>query len=231
MSDEIWAFSELLHKAAPILSEMRDADCLRPPTFNIFRILGLQYREVGTHSALLAHLLDPESGHNQGTLFLQSFLDVVVERAKVRGQRLQLPIEIGSNWRCRPEVRLPNGHGQVDILIQGPSFSMLIENKIYAADQPNQLYRYWDYARKLWEHYVLVYLTPHGVPPSPQSLLPPTSERESQQLPSDDSMEKRLTLLSYREDIRGMMLRSAKETQAVSIAEILRQYADLVGTL
>jgi hypothetical protein len=44
-------------------------------------------------------------------------------------------------------------------------------------------------------------------------------------------MEKRLTLLSYREDIRGMMLRSAKETQAVSIAEILRQYADLVGTL
>ena len=40
MSDEITAFAELLRAAGPILREMRDADILRPPTFNIFRVLG-----------------------------------------------------------------------------------------------------------------------------------------------------------------------------------------------
>lgn len=42
--------------------------------FNIFQVLGRIYDEVGTHSALLANLLNPQGSHGQGTLFLERFL-------------------------------------------------------------------------------------------------------------------------------------------------------------
>jgi PD-(D/E)XK nuclease superfamily len=232
MSDEITAFSELLRAAGPFLREMRDADILRPPTFNIFRVLGREYREVATHSALLAHLLDPQGGHRQGDLFLRLFLDALRTHETIRGRKFPLLAEVGSGWSCRPEVRLPNGYGQVDILVRAAGFSILIENKIYAGDRPNQLYRYWEYARQLGGYHLLVYITPYGVSPSPSSLLPPQrSESLSRPNPVDNGPENHLALLSYREDIRGMMLRAAKDTEAVSIAEILRQYADLAGSL
>ncbi len=38
----------------------------------------------------------------------------------------------------------------------GAGLFHVIENKINAADQPSQLYRYWDYARQLNEFYVIV---------------------------------------------------------------------------
>ena len=89
MSDEIIIFSELPRAAGPILREMRDSDILRPPTFNIFRVLGREYREIATHSALLAHLLDPQGGHRQGDLFLRLFLDSL--RTLRNYQRAQVP--------------------------------------------------------------------------------------------------------------------------------------------
>ena len=144
MSDELTVFSELLRAAGPILHEMRDADILRPPTFNIFRVLGREDREVATHSALLAHLLDPQGGHRQGDLFLRLFLNVLGTHETIRGREFPLLAEDGSRWSCRPEVRLPNGYGQVDILVRVAGVSILVENKIYAGDRPNQLYRYWE---------------------------------------------------------------------------------------
>ena len=44
------------------------------PRFNLFRILGVEEKEVSTHSAFLAYLLNPSEGHAQGDLFLRQFL-------------------------------------------------------------------------------------------------------------------------------------------------------------
>src|SRR5260370_30434163 len=47
------------------------------PNFNLFRILEVEGREVSTHSALLAHLLDPNETHAQGDFFLRRFLAIL----------------------------------------------------------------------------------------------------------------------------------------------------------
>jgi hypothetical protein len=59
---------------------MQEEERLRPPNFNIFFALGHEYREVSTHSAMLAHLLDPLASHAQKILFLRRFLDIVKKR-------------------------------------------------------------------------------------------------------------------------------------------------------
>src|SRR5271154_3983346 len=63
-------YSDLLAGANPILEKQREHDRLRPPNFNVFMALGHAYREVPTHSAMLAHLLDPAASHAQQGLFL-----------------------------------------------------------------------------------------------------------------------------------------------------------------
>ena len=43
--------------------------------FNIFGILGMERKEVKTHSRILAELLDPKGSHLQGNIFLKLFID------------------------------------------------------------------------------------------------------------------------------------------------------------
>jgi PD-(D/E)XK nuclease superfamily len=121
-------YPELLRSADPALCILRKEDSLHPPHFNIFVALGHAYRETSTHTALLAHLLDPAGRHAQGVLFLRSFLDLVQGAAKNQGKTLLLPtLEDQTRWRCRKEVSIPDG--QVDILLRGPGLVLIIENK------------------------------------------------------------------------------------------------------
>jgi PD-(D/E)XK nuclease superfamily len=105
------------------------------PRFNLFRILGVEEKEVSTHSAFLAHLLNPSEGHAQGDLFLRQFL-----------------LEIGheqlasfDGWIISKEV--PIVGGRLDIVLQSAKASAIIvvENKIGTEDHATQLpaYRRW----------------------------------------------------------------------------------------
>jgi hypothetical protein len=220
MGDEIQRFANLLTSARPILTKMDDADRLRPPTFNIFEVLGLAHSEVRTHSALLAYLLNPSEGHNQGTVFLKAFVELLREREKPLAAPSVLPENTTREWSCHPELYLKSW-GLADIVIRAPNSLILIENKIYAGDQHRQLYRYWQYALEQKVPYLLVYLTPHGTSPSPYSL-----SGEQGTVP-----EKHLILLSYRTHIRPWIQSMAAKVSAVSISEVLWQYANLVERL
>ncbi len=219
----IKAYSALLAKAEAALRDMRDRDRLRPPTFNVFFALGHAYREVSTHSAMLAYLLDPAAGHAQDMLFLRKFLDIVRRAAERQGKQLPVPYpENSSRWQCRKEVRLPRDLGQVDVLLRGPELMLVLENKILAGDQENQLRRYWDYLLTEAEgrpSRIVVYLTPDGRTPTAQSLGGNTDLAEA------------LVRLSYRENIYELVRSAADMTKAISVAEILRQYAALVERL
>jgi hypothetical protein len=217
-------YADVLARAAPILEQQRQRDRLRPPNFNIFHALGHAYREVSTHSAMLAHLLDPGGSHAQGALFLQCFLDVVQTAASRKVKNLSLPqLEDPTLWRCRKEVPLSDGLGQVDVLLRGPGLLLIIENKVYAGDPVSQLERYWKFAQAEAEgkHVlpVIVYLTPEGRPPPLHSV---------GQLPG---LSENLILLSYAQDIYQFIQRSVDSLAAVSVAEVLRQYAELVRGL
>ena len=69
------------------------------------------------------------------------------------------------------EVTETNG-GRIDIIIEDREHAVIIENKIYAGDQPNQLLRYHNYGVKTFgeNNFKLVYLTLYGSEPSPYSL-------------------------------------------------------------
>ena len=43
--------------------------------FNIFGILGMERKEVKTHSKFLAELLNPKGSHLQGDMFLKLFIE------------------------------------------------------------------------------------------------------------------------------------------------------------
>jgi hypothetical protein len=135
--------------------------------FNLFRALGMERREVQTHSAFLAELFRPNGAHGQGTLFLERFQQYCL----ARGDEFRHfpPIEFPTGaafWEVDCEKAVPEG--QLDIVVQSreSKFLMVIENKIDAAEQKDQIGRYQDWLSRQGGEYprdrVLIYLTPDG---------------------------------------------------------------------
>lgn len=134
--------------------------------FNVFSALNMCSDEVRLHSRLLATLLNPEANHGLGNEFLKLFLialglpeDYITY---CKEQIVERPIG---------EVTETNG-GRIDIILEDREHAVIIENKIYAGDQPNQLLRYYNYGVKTFgeNNFKLVYLTLYGSDPSPYSL-------------------------------------------------------------
>jgi len=126
----------------------------RPTGFNLFSVLRSSSDEVRLHSRFLAFLLDPKAAHNQGT----ALLALLLKRLDIPGFDLE---------NTTVEVEYQN----IDILVRNQSGqAVIIENKIYAGDQDEQLWRYYQQMqeegyREIWT----TYLTLDGAEPSEQS--------------------------------------------------------------
>ncbi|MES2426913.1 MAG: PD-(D/E)XK nuclease family protein [Bacteroidota bacterium] len=94
-------------------------------SFNIFTLLAKKFDEVHLHSKFIHELLNPKGSHGVGTVFLKLFLD----RLKVDDLVLE-------------EVQVYREYKNIDILIKNKKQAVVIENKLYAIDQHNQLQRY-----------------------------------------------------------------------------------------
>lgn len=119
--------------------------------FNMFQILGLSHYET-MHSAILAAFLNPAGSHGLKESFLKIFLDIV-----------QIENFDANKASVKTEVSVSD-YGRIDILIESLGSAIIIENKIYAADQAEQLKRYNEYAlHKYGEgRYSIIYLTLDG---------------------------------------------------------------------
>lgn len=121
--------------------------------FNIFTLLRELHDEVNLHSAFLADLLNPDGTHNCKTTFLELFLEQV-----------GVPVRPSSVHTVRHEFH------NMDIFLVTDSGCIIIENKIYAGDQPHQLQRYYNYAKSQgYSSIYVVYLTLYGDSPPKQS--------------------------------------------------------------
>ncbi len=111
-------------------------------SFNVFNILRIAHYEVRTHSPILAELLNPKGSHGQGAVFLKDFCSTVGIR----------DFDAESGWvRLESHIgrQTTDEGGRIDILVADRNGSQLIiENKIYALEQPNQLKRYKNYSPK-----------------------------------------------------------------------------------
>lgn len=134
---------------------------LRGEGYNIFEILKLSSSEVRLHSAILGNLLDPQSSHALGDQLLKAFIKV-------------LPVEIPEQDCASATIKLEEYHGpisedgmrggNIDLVIHFRGYHIVIENKIYAADQKKQIMRYHNEYADV--PHLLLYLTLDGHEPS-----------------------------------------------------------------
>ena len=142
--------------------------------FNLFTVLRQEHDEAGLHTKYLVHLLDPsdqaESGHDCGGLFLDLFLKHVALKLRDSGEQ-DLADALGSLDSSKATVRgevtvvtHPGKKGRLDIIISCPGWgTIVIENKVWAREQEEQLSRYSNYLhREGGDNKLLLYLTPEG---------------------------------------------------------------------
>ncbi len=129
----------------------------RGEKFNVFNVLNLRTQEVCLHSAFLAELLAPDGSHGLGDAFLKLFFKENHIDCDTRECRVSVEKYIGTKTETEG--------GRLDIYIRASNFIVLIENKIYAGDQENQLLRYREFAKKHSEggdKFRIFYLTLDG---------------------------------------------------------------------
>ena len=197
--------------------------------FNIFSILRIKRKEVKTHTPILAELLDPHGLHRQRAAFLKLFLEICVKQVELSNKQQETAFyNKPESFRVRSEER-PD-QAQFDILLEKEREAcIVIENKIDAKDQYNQLNRLYQDARKRFSdsQIKLIYLTLDGSPPSEKSL------KAKNGLGNDLSIDD-VILVSYREHIINWLeeCMKLKEVQRIApIREILFQYLDLLKEL
>ena len=160
-------------------SQITDADGSR---FNLFRIFGVDHYE-NTHSAILAELLNPNGTHGLKHKFLLSFVECL---------NINTCIDLDYE-NCTVFKEFQTTNGRLDILIRDTNKkAIIIENKIYADDQWEQLKRYNDFAKTEFgkDNYLLLYLTLSGNEASFQSAQNVTYNQISYSIEIIDWLEK-----------------------------------------
>lgn len=197
-----------------LITEKKQQALDRGEYYNIFEVLNLSTDEVRLHSSFIADLLNPKGKHGLGMKPLKSFIqilgldfdDAALENCNVKREYVIGPIS---------ENQMTGGN--IDILLSLGNYRIIIENKIYAGDQPQQLVRYHNFAGS--NPHTLVYLTLRGDKPS---------ESSSYGLVCDKDYK----CLSYRKDIAGWIEQCL--IMAISkplIRETLQQYMYIIKTL
>ena len=120
-----------------------------PEKFNLFTVLRKESNEVKLHSKFLYELLSQPGKQN-----LVDFLE-----------------HLGINNFSRFDLKAEREKYRIDLLItNGRQQAIIIENKIYAVDQPQQLYRYYkELEKRNYRDIQLIYLTLNGHSPSDSS--------------------------------------------------------------
>jgi hypothetical protein len=186
------------------------------PTF--LSLIGQESREM-THSAFIAALLDPNGVHGQGILFLRSFVGIFVPSmaASIDYESVKVEVEKSLGEEDVDKLDNPIG-GRIDIYLEDKNNNVIVvENKIYAPDQPKQIARYW-YSTLSAKHREVIYLTLDGHRPS--------------SLSSVDEYQVHYILCSYSQHVIQWLsscLGSIKNQPALSA--LIEQYIQVLSNL
>lgn len=120
------------HSISKILSD-KQTHSIHPPNLNIFEGFNLGRNEL-KHCSLLAWFLNPGANHGQGKLFLNCFL-------KRYGLTEILKYAQEGYFTVSTEDSYSE-QGRVDITIYSKNFWLILEAKIMANEQDDQIERY-----------------------------------------------------------------------------------------
>lgn len=170
--------------------------------FNVFTLLRAEHDEVNLHSRFLSEMLNPQGAHGMGPAFLERFL-----------------AQAGLEAFDATTATVQREYQNMDIFIANAvNQALILENKIYAPDQPGQLARYYKAMRKAgYRDVTVLYLTLYGDAPGAESA---------------GNLDAELLTLSYADDVRDW-LADCLEIAAPypPVRETLRQYQWLVEKL
>lgn len=213
---------ELLERFIPLQSRVLENNKNETPYYNVFKVLRIEYLEARVHTPFLSDLLNPRGLHSQGRIFLDSFLKLISpEKSNL------LEYELG-NIEIKTEHK--TSQGIIDILIfhrnsiQQKRFLIIIENKIFACDQENQIERYYKYAlndlKIPKEQILLVYLKPNRDSPTEFSI--------NKDLQIDLVENGLLKLLGYNPDVSTMLLECNENIKSQKLKQTIIQYVDIL---
>lgn len=167
-------------------------------------------------SEILAYFLNPLAKHGQKDKFLKIFAEHF-ELPKVRGlldspnRKISVHTEFHTNENRRIDI-------VIEIGIR--DFFIGIENKIWAADQPNQLDDYTQFLSEISSNaegdYVLFYLSPYGQTPSNTSV-------------SKDNLEKllrdgKVKIIGYDKDIISLFEEFETACKADNVRAFIKDF-------
>jgi hypothetical protein len=168
------SLQNLLNSVAEINKKYEEMARISGENFNIFKVLNVHSREVRTHSAFLAELLNRNGTHGMGAVFLELFISYFKAKNSEGNSEFNTRISKFNPQTSEAKVEFHTGFinkegtegGRIDIIVIDKSNNeIIIENKIYAGDQNNQLLRYYNHNPNA----PIFYLTLDGKKPSPES--------------------------------------------------------------
>jgi len=179
--------------------------------YNIFTLFHYFSDEVNLHSNFIASLLDPNGDHYKNDLFLKLFLEMC-------------GIDDFSIDTSTATVFKEFKH--IDIYISDGKKHIILENKVYAKDQPTQIARYIetikDEGAKDEDIYVL-YLHPDGKLPDDQSF----GDYHTRLLGKNPSIK--FKVISYGNEILKWIDRCKNEVSNITDLNVfLSQYKDVI---
>lgn len=180
--------------------------------YNVFYALRIWHKEVTLHSRILTDLLRVDGYHGLKAKPLQAFIDMLPIEAKFQcDDKVEVTDEKAAGDMRRIDIFLKDANGQV----------IIIENKIYACDQTNQIVDYHKFGCKQCEKPVVLYLTLNGTTPSKASC-------------GELKEEVDYFCVSYSELIKNWIERCIGMADKVgnsALVEVLRQYNQVIEYL
>lgn len=207
---EIENIQQLMTRINEISNKYEEISKVSGDNFNVFRVIELTSDEVRLHSKFLAELLNPKGSHGQGSKFLDLFIQQFdIKNVDSETSKVSVEKYIGN--------KTDTEGGRIDILIEDSNQNaIIIENKIYASDQENQLVRYSNYKTN---SKIIFYLNLDGSDPS---------EYSCHGLKIDEDFK----VISYKDDILTWLENCKKESVSLPLLrEGIAHYMNLIKHL
>lgn len=218
-------FDEFAKKFSEYLDAANESKKRGNNDYNPLKAVQSENDEVKMHSGFLVSLLDTRGEHYQDDLFLKLFL-----------QTLGLENWFGETKNAQVFKEYKN----IDIYISNGEKHIIIENKIWSGDQDEQIARYIkeihgnssDDESVSYENIAVVYLSPFGREPSPNSLCLKNKNIKWQikgDLLEFNENKVQYKQISYEKDILAWIEKCQKEVGNItSLNSALEFYKDIV---
>lgn len=224
MEDDLIKLLGEIKRLSDISKTVQKEKRSRGETFNFFQEMNMSTDEVHLHSAFLAMLLNSQSSHGQKGKYLKSFIELLDSKTNNHETPFKLNADDAVAYVEKDIGRISGEYGgRIDIYITDKKkYRIIIENKIYAGDQTDQMKRYWNFAQekcnKDKECYRLVYLTLDGHAPGVES--------------TKDLNPEDFICLSYQTDIIPWLETCLEHSARLPlIRETIYQYIDILKQL